>query len=43
MIPSFTEAQAEAVQVYQRGLVIDSQLEDAPAVTFSSVSKGIGD
>ena len=43
MIPSVILTEAAGVKVYQRGLVIDSQLMVLGPMMPSSVSKGIGD
>ena len=43
MIPSAASAFAVSGQVYQRGLVIDSQPEADLLAVAVSVSKGIGD
>ena len=43
MIPSRTLEVATLGEVYQRGLVIDSQLAGAGEKLVRSVSKGIGD
>ena len=43
MIPSAVVAVVVSVEVYQRGLVIDSQLAVDSLEYFESVSKGIGD
>ena len=43
MIPSVELIDLEAGEVYQRGLVIDSQLNGETVRTLVSVSKGIGD
>ena len=43
MIPSEAEGDAGLGEVYQRGLVIDSQLEAFANGRDISVSKGIGD
>ena len=43
MIPSLWGVNATAQQVYQRGLVIDSQLARARETAPVSVKKGIGD
>ena len=43
MIPSPGDEVEELREVYQRGLVIDSQLADILAHEAASVSKGIGD
>ena len=43
MIPSDAVAQCGEHEVYQRGLVIDSQLDFLVVVLGVSVSKGIGD
>ena len=43
MIPSLTLVTYRVWTVYQRGLVIDSQLMVSANVMPSSVSKGIGD
>ena len=43
MIPSLGVASLKYAEVYQRGLVIDSQLAADLALEVESVSKGIGD
>ena len=43
MIPSVAAATCGQWAVYQRGLVIDSQLAVRVAYTAGSISKGIGD
>ena len=43
MIPSVLVDEALQGKVYQRGLVIDSQLKGDVTVPVGSVSKGIGD
>ena len=43
MIPSFLVVACIMGTVYQRGLVIDSQHQDADAEEYVSISKGIGD
>ena len=43
MIPSVTREMGYQVAVYQRGLVIDSQLGDEQLAILASISKGIGD
>ena len=43
MIPSPTLGRRADHAVYQRGLVIDSQLSRVPGFTAYSISKGIGD
>ena len=43
MIPSVLPPLPVTYKVYQRGLVIDSQLAVAVGVVAGSVSKGIGD
>ena len=43
MIPSLAEMVALLSEVYQRGLVIDSQLSGTAPRVGISVSKGIGD
>ena len=43
MIPSDPQLDAISFQVYQRGLVIDSQLAVEVFADGESVSKGIGD
>ena len=43
MIPSIGDGLAPVITVYQRGLVIDSQLSVAALVAPFSISKGIGD
>ena len=43
MIPSLSISVWIAAEVYQRGLVIDSQLQELDFLGAVSVSKGIGD
>ena len=43
MIPSRTKEPPPLGAVYQRGLVIDSQLHELGHVPGASISKGIGD
>ena len=43
MIPSLADREMDLVAVYQRGLVIDSQLFGALVQNKVSISKGIGD
>ena len=43
MIPSLMVAGFILWAVYQRGLVIDSQLQDEREMLADSISKGIGD
>ena len=43
MIPSAAAGTAWLLKVYQRGLVIDSQLVSVAELAAASVSKGIGD
>ena len=43
MIPSITLPKTGIDSVYQRGLVIDSQLVDVDVQAGASISKGIGD
>ena len=43
MIPSHQDGTGHSLKVYQRGLVIDSQLNAAMDANPISVSKGIGD
>ena len=43
MIPSQLQLAVVLLKVYQRGLVIDSQLDGRVAAVPESVSKGIGD
>ena len=43
MIPSYVIISRGPVSVYQRGLVIDSQLDLVEVAAAVSISKGIGD
>ena len=43
MIPSVATVLAYAGTVYQRGVVIDSQLDEEQAARIVSISKGSGD
>ena len=43
MIPSNVLGYAAVAAVYQRGLVIDSQLAELGLLLAASISKGIGD
>ncbi len=43
LIPSTMAVEAVSQEVYQRGLVIDSQQQHVNAQGIASVSKGIGD